>query len=188
MVLLSLLALVVAGSPPPPSLHPWPIGVGPNYKLRAAPETVLAGRPVGRLRCERQPERRFGVHLEVFARRQVVIVPAGIGVARPSRRYFARVIPGGCTYAVRTLDPTGVFEVRAGARLTLGDVFRLWNQPLGLHRLAGFRTRGSVLAFVGGKRRYGDPRSIPFTRHAQIVLEIAGYVAPHPRYLFSGGL
>jgi hypothetical protein len=124
----------------------------------------------------------------VFARRQVVIVPAGIGVARPSRRYFARVIPGGCTYDVRTLDPTGVLEVSAGARLTLGDFFRLWNQPLELHRLAGFRTRGSVLAFVGGKRRYGDPRSIPLTRHAQIVLEIAGYVAPHPRYLFSGGL
>jgi hypothetical protein len=188
MLALSLLALVLAGAPPPPSLYPWPIGVGPNYELQAAPETVLTGRPVGRLRCERQSERRFGVHLEVFAHRQVVIVPAGIGVARPSRRYFARVIPGGCTYAVRTLDPTGVLEVRAGARLTLGDVFRLWNQPLGLHRLAGFRTRGSVLAFVGGKRRYGDPSSIPLTRHAQIVLEIAGYVAPHPRYLFSGGL
>ena len=187
MVLLSLLALVLAGSPPP-SLHPWPIGVGPKYKLRAAPETVLAGRPVGGLRCERQSEQRFGVHLEVFAGRQVVIIPAGIGVARPSRRYFARLVPGGCTYAARTLDPTGVLEVRARARLTLGDVFRLWNQPLGLHRLAGFRTRGSVLAFVGGKRRYGDPRSIPLTRHAQIVLEIAGYVAPHSRYLFSGGL
>lgn len=187
MVVLPLLALVFAGSPPP-SLHPWPIGVGPNYKLRAAPETVLAGRPVGRLRCGRESERRFGVHLEVFARRQVVIVPAGIGVARPWRRNFARLTPGGCTYAVRTLDPTGVFEVRASERPTLGDLFRLWNQPLGLHRLAGFRTRGSVLAFVGGKRRYGDPRSIPLTRHAQIVLEIGGYVAPHPRYLFSGGL
>jgi len=186
-MVLPLLALVMAGSQPP-SLHPWPIGVGPNYRLRAAPEAVLAGRPVGRLRCQRQAERRFGVHLEVFARRQVVIVPAGIGVARPSRLYFARVIPGGCTYAVRTLDPTGVLEVRAGERLTLGDVFRLWKQPLGRHRLAGFRSRVSVLAFVGGKRRLGDPRSIPLTRHAQIVLEIAGYVAPHPRYLFSGGL
>jgi hypothetical protein len=186
-VLLALLALALAGSQPP-SVYPWPIGVGPSYHPSAAPEKVLAGRSVGRLRCERKTEHRFGVHLEVFAHRQVVIVPAGIGVARPSQRYFARVIPGSCTYAARTLDPTGVVEVRPGARLTLADVFRLWNQPLGLHRLAGFRTRASVLAFVGGKRRHGDPRSIPLTRHAQIVLEIGGYVAPHPRYLFSGGL
>jgi hypothetical protein len=103
-------------------------------------------------------------------------------------RYFARVIPDGCTYAARTLDPTGVIEVRARTRLTLGDLFDLWNQPLGRHRLAGFRTRASVLAFVAGKRWRGNPRAIPLTHHAQIVLEIGGYVPPHARYLFPNHL
>ena len=183
----TLLAFVLAGTQPP-SVYPWPIGAGPRYHPSAAGAKVLSGAPIGPLRCARRSVARYGVHLEVFARRRVVIVPAGIGVARPWRLYFGRLIPGGCTYPARTLDPTGVVEVRAGSRLTLGDVFRLWGQPLGPRRVAGFRTRASVLAFVGGRRRYGDPRSIPLTRHAQIVLEIGGYVAPHPRYLFSDGL
>jgi hypothetical protein len=45
-----------------------------------------------------------------------------------------------------------------------------------------------VLAFVGGKRRRGDPRTIRLTRHAQVVLELGGYAAPHPRYLFAPAL
>jgi hypothetical protein len=45
-----------------------------------------------------------------------------------------------------------------------------------------------VLAFVDGRRCRGDLRTIPMTMHAQIVLEVDGYVPPHPRYLFAGGL
>jgi hypothetical protein len=44
-----------------------------------------------------------------------------------------------------------------------------------------------VSVFVGGKPVAGDPRRIVMTRHAQIVLEIGGYVAPHPSYLFPKG-
>jgi hypothetical protein len=149
---------------------PVPIGVGPAY--RPAP-ALLSGRPVGRLRCE-SGGRRFGVHLELFARRRVVIVPAGIGLTR------------GCAYPARTREPTGVIEVRRGARLMLGDFFRLWREPLERSRLLGFH--GRVLAFVGGKRYRGDPRGIPLTRHAEIVLEVGGYVQPHAHYLFAGGL
>ena len=111
-------------------------------------------------------------------------MPAGIGVARPWREHLARLTPGGCAYAARTLEPTGVIELRRP--LTLGEVFRIWGQPLGPGRIAGFG--GRVLAFVAGKRRPGDPRTIRLTRHAQVVLEVGGYVAPHPRYLFASGL
>ena len=68
---------------------PVPIGVGAAY--RPAP-AVLTGRPVGGLRCANGGA-RFGVHLELFARRRVVIVPAGIGLAH------------GCTYPARTREP-----------------------------------------------------------------------------------
>ena len=182
-----LLALALsAPSGLPPSVHPWPIGVGAGFRIAAAPPAVLAGRPVGRFRCGRSDGPRVGVHIELFVRRQVLIVPAGVGVARPWRGHLAQLTPGGCTYPARTLEPTGVIEVSPGAGLTLGDVFRLWGQPLGPRRLAGFR--GRVLAFVDGRRRYGDPGGIPLTRHAQIVLEVGGYVPPHPRYLFARGL
>ena len=44
------------------------------------------------------------MHLELFAHRRVVIVPAGIGVDRT-----------GCVYPARTLEPTGVVEVAHGS-------------------------------------------------------------------------
>jgi hypothetical protein len=183
MMAAALAALALSTGPP--SLQPHPIGVGRAYRPRPAPAAVRAGQPVGALRCTTDGD-RFGVHVEVFAKRRVVIVPAGIGVARPYRTSLGTVAAGGCSYAMRTLTPTGVVEVLAGSKLTLAHLFRVWGQPLGPQRLVGFR--GAVLAFVGGRRWPGDPRSIPLRRHAQIVLEVGGYVAPHPRFLFPGGL
>jgi hypothetical protein len=173
-----LVALALGGRPLPPDVKPWPIGVRPGFRLAGAPARVLEGVPVGRFRCTRDRGRRFGAHLELFVRRRVLLVPAGIGIARGGR----------CTYSLRTRDPTGVVEIRRGTRATVGDLFRLWGQPLGPDRIAGFRSRAPLLAFVGGRRWRGDPRAIPLRRHAQIVLELGGYVPPHPRYLFANGL
>jgi hypothetical protein len=78
--------------------------------------------------------------------------------------------------------------VSGGARLTLADLFRLWGQPLARYRLAGFRGSSELLAFVNGRRWHGDPARIPLGRHAQIVLELGGWVPPHPSYLFEKGL
>ena len=166
-----------------------PIGVGPRYHPPAATARVLRGEPVGALRCG-AGGRRFGVHLEVFASGRVVIVPAGIGVAAPRTRVGAFVRPGGCSYAVRTLDPTGVVEVRHGARLTLGRLFAVWCQPLSATRLAGFSTRrgAPVRAYVAGRRWRGPPGTIPLRRHAQIVLELGRFVPPHRSFRFRSGL
>jgi hypothetical protein len=186
--MIALAATLASLAVSPPGLYPAPIGVGPAYHPLAATRAVLEGRPHGpKLSCG-DAGTRYGVHLELFANRQVVIVPAGIGVAAPSGLRFGTVVPGACTYPARTLTPTGVIEVRRGARLTLADLFRLWNRPLGRYRLAGFRSSQPVVAFVGGRRWRGDPGAIPLTRHAQIVLEIGGYVPPHVRYLFPGDL
>ena len=54
------------------SVHPWPVGPGPRYQPPAA------AKPAPGLACgPRAPS--FRVHLELFAGRKVVIVPAGIG-------------------------------------------------------------------------------------------------------------
>src|SRR5919201_3582426 len=146
-----------------------PIGVGPRYRADAP---------------------RFGVHVELFANRRVVVVPAGIGVAAPRRRVGAFVRPRGCSYAVRTLGPTGVVEVRRGARLTLGRLFAVWGQPLSATRLAGFSTRrgAPVRAYVAGRPWQGPPGAIPLTRHAPIVLELGRFVPPHRSFRFRSGL
>ena len=170
---------------------PTPIGVTPEYRLPARGPTVEAGKPAGGLVCSSRVQPRFGVHLELFARRLVLIVPAGIGIAPPLVRNDGAFVAGGrCSYAVRTREPTGVIEVARGANATLGTLFEVWGQPLSRTRLAGFRAKPGegVLAFVAGKPWRGDPRAIPLRRHAQIVLQIGGFVPPHVSYLFPKGL
>ncbi len=156
----------------PPAVYPWPIGVGPRYHPPAANATVLAGTPLGRLRCVKGA--RFAVHVELFARREVAIIPPRVGIAR-----------SGCSYPLRTTTPTGVVDVAQVGRWTLGDLFRVWGQRLGKTRLLSFS--GPVAAFVDGHRRLGDPRSIVLTRHAEVVLEVGGYLTPHASYLFPKG-
>jgi hypothetical protein len=47
---IALLAIVL-GTPLPPGVKPWPIGIGPGFGLAAAPAAVQAGRPVDGFRC-----------------------------------------------------------------------------------------------------------------------------------------
>ena len=141
-----------------PPVYPWPIGVGARYHPSAA--------SAPRLRCS--SGREFAVHLELFANRRVVIVPAGIGK------------PHAC---VRTVDPTGVLLVRGNR--TVGDLFRIWRRALGADRLLSFR--GRVAVFVGGLRFRGRPGDAPLARHANVVVEIGGYVKPHAHYTFMRG-
>jgi hypothetical protein len=120
--------------------------------------------------CESGPLRgAIRVHLELFAKQRVVVIPAKIGVRRD------------CRYPIRTLTPTGVLEVERPG-LTLGDFFGIWRMPLSEHRLLTFS--GAVTAYVAGERWKGDPTSIPLRDRAQIVVEVGGYVPPHRFYLF----
>jgi len=157
--------------------------VTPEYRLSATSPAVRAAKPVGAFTCSQSSPLRFRVHLELFARKLVLLVPAGVGVAPPVRKDHGRVTEARCLYPLRTREPTGVIEVASAGAPRLGDVFRVWGQPLTPRRIAGF-TRQPVLAFVNGKRYSGDPRSIPLRRHDEIVLEIGGYVPPHTSYLF----
>jgi hypothetical protein len=146
---------------------PTPIGFGPRYRLAPGPPAPT------RFACSPAPEHRDRAHVELFANRRVVLVPKGIGVGN------------GCSYPLRTTQPTGVVEFVPAARPTLGDLFDVWGQPLSRRGFAGFH--GAVSAWVDGKRWPGDVRSIPLGRHAQIVLEVGGYVPPHTFFLFPPG-
>jgi hypothetical protein len=169
-----------------PSVKPWPIGLGAGYRPPAANTTVAAGAPVGGMSCHASGK-TVAVHVELFANRRVVAVPAGIGVARPYRTALGAVVPQGCSYPVRTLTPTGVVEVAASQRLTIGDLFRVWGQPLAPRRLGSFTSPAPVRAYVAGRLVQGAAGSIPLTSGEEIVLEIGGYVAPHPSFLFPKG-
>ena len=167
-----LLAIALLGSP---SVHPWPIGPGPRYTPPARTAAVAAGKPVGSLACG-PAGTSFRLHLELFAGRKVIVVPAGIGAAS-----------SGCLYPVRTTEPGGIVRVATGGSMTLGDLFRIWGQPLDAHHLASFTSQAPVRAYVNGRLVHGPLAAVPLTRHAEIVLELGPYVAPHSFFLFAGG-
>ena len=185
-----LAALLAATSPLGDDVVPTPIGAGAAYHPAAWGTAVAQRRSVAGLRCRATGGPRYGIHLELFARRRVVIVPAGIGVAPPWTRDGVYVERGDCSYAARTRKPTGVIETVAGTTISLGDFFDLWGQPLGRTRLAGFRTNAAspVRAYVDGRRWRRDLRAVPLRRHAEIVLELGAFVPPHPSYRFERGL
>jgi hypothetical protein len=121
-------------------------------------------------------------HVEVFARKRVVLVPAAIGIAPPFLVQDGFVRRARCSYPVRTVEPTGVVELDVALRPTVGELFAVWGQRLGPARLLSFS--GRVRAYVAGRRWQRDPRRIPLRRHSQVVLEVGGYVPPHSFYLF----
>jgi hypothetical protein len=158
-----------------------PIGTGPRFTLPAS--GPVAGP------CQRSLGPRVGVHVEVFAANQVLLLPAGIGARRPWAMVNGAVTSARCYGALVTLDPTGLVLVRPGARLTLADLFRSWGEPLSRTRLASFSAPAGtqVAVFVDGRRRNVGPASVPLTRHAEIVLEVGPHVPPHSSYAFPPG-
>ena len=154
--MIALIAALALGGDP--SVKPWPIGPSAAYRPSAGRVTTDLCTPGG-----------FAVHLEIFAGRNAVVIPAGIG---------------SCSDRVRTRTPTGVVEVSSGSRQTVGDLFRVWGRPLGSHRLVSFSSRSPVRAYVNGRAVVGAVSAVPLTAGAEIVLEIGGYVPPHRFFLF----
>lgn len=181
---------LVAASSAAAALVPTPIGAGAPFHPTATSPRVAAAQPVRSMSCVADEVPRMGVHLELFARGRVVIVPAGIGISPPLARRGAYVVSGRCSYPLRTREPTGVIEVARGERHTLGDVFAVWGKALSSTRLAGFRIDAlhPVRAYVDGRRRRGALSSIVLRRHAEIVLELGAHVPPHTQFRFRRGL
>lgn len=151
---------------------PTAIGRGPAFQPRPhAPRRCTPGPLAGRSRA----------HVELFARRRVVIVPAAIGLGGPLRREGGRIVAAGCRAGLRTLDPAGVIDFD-GAATTLGALFATWREPLGARRMLSFRA--PVAVFVDGRRVHGDPRAVVLRDGAEVVVEAGGYVPPHRSFLF----
>jgi hypothetical protein len=176
-----LLDVFAPAAPPAPP----PVSREPGFVLPAASRPILRGQAVSGMRCA-SARTVDAVHVEIFVDRKVLLLPAGIGLRPPLRRMgLSRLAGGACAYPLHTLDPTGTVLVDRARPRVLGDLFAVWGQRLGLHRLLSFA--GRVRVFRNGREWRGDPRQLPLRRHDSVVLEIGGYVPPHARYLFPAG-
>jgi hypothetical protein len=173
------LALSPAGAGAAPPYKPIPIGAAPEFL--PAPRWPLAGVAefrglAGRVHAATR------AHLEIFAGREVVVIPGGIGVSGGRTELYGLVTDALWTAPAWTLQPGGVIQL-ARPRLRLGEFFAVWGHPLSADRLMGWS--GRVRAFVNGRERPGDPAEIELGDRDQVVVMVGGYVEPHASFTFT---
>jgi hypothetical protein len=158
-----------------------PVETGPF--LAAATTTVL-GRIVDGIQCQglQQLADRAYVHLQVYVRGQARALPGGIGLVDPVAAATSKGLlfsPQTCYYWLHTRAADGVVQVESPRNrvYTLGDFFKVWDQPLSRDRIAA--NRGRVTAIVDGKPWQGSPDRIPLTEHESIELAVG---QPVPRF------
>ena len=145
----------------------------------AAADTNITGQPVNGIECLGSEQLKFHdhAHLSIFVDGAQRTVPAFIGIAPD----------GSCLYWLHSHTPDGVIHMESPVQrsFTLGDYFDIWGQPLSSTQVGP--AKGTVTAFVDGKRFNGDPRTIKLAEHANIQLDV-GKVVPFKDYTYGQGL
>jgi hypothetical protein len=143
----------------------------------ASASTTPLGKVVDGIQC--QPLRQFAyrvyVHLQVYVSGHARAVPGGIGMVDPTASASRRGLifsPQTCYYWLHTRAADGLVQVESPKDrvYTLGDFFKVWDQPLGRDRVAA--SAGRVTAIVDGKRWTGNPGLIPLREHDSIELAV----------------
>jgi hypothetical protein len=171
------LAVVFAGNGTAASA-PGPEGPPLEHGRVLAPAAAPApGSTVDGIRCDLSEQALFHIHarLTVYVGGRSRSVPYGVGIADPQATPTPAgrfVTAGSCFAWLHTHAADGIIHIESPVRRTflLGNFFDIWKQPLSSRRVGP--ARGSVVAFVGGKRWRGNPRDIPLRAHAQIQLDV----------------
>ena len=138
----------------------------------AAQWLVPTGQPVAGISCDAMEGQRLHIHqhLVILDHGKNVDIPPDVG--QPAGRR--------CIYWLHTHTPDGFIHVEAplDRTFTLGDFFTVWGQPLSRSGAATAQlAKGETMkVWLNGAPFTGDPRSIPLTAHADIVIQVGG---PH---------
>ena len=155
----------------------------PSDQVSTVVRELKQGQVVDGVPCLKEdlPPVHLHIHLAVLLDAVPVTVPAGIGVGRPWGYGPPGFIATGTCFAwIHTHDTTGVVHVftEVGTSFTLGQLFEVWGRPLSASGALGYTGRVAVL--VGGQPLAGDPRRIPLTSFADIVIELGRPPATPP--------
>ncbi len=159
------------------------VGLVIAYQVLNRPGSGVNGQPVANIDCNvgEQLATHYHTHLTILYHNQPVSVPASIGITST------------CLYWLHSHDTSGIIHIEApkssGSRVfTLGDFFRIWNQPLSSGQVATFKVGGSdqLKMWVDGKPYTGDPSQIGLSSHEVIVLEIGQpFTDPPPTFTWD---
>ncbi len=136
------------------------------------------GRPIGNVQCNDYQDYSFGqkahAHLAIYRNGERLLIPDSIG----HTQY--------CLYGVNTDIRNGVIDAYAKYKptfLSLGDFFRIWNQPLSRDNIGGI-TGLPVVIYINDKGNVteytGDPTKIELIHHRSIVIQIGSPIKELP--------
>lgn len=183
--------------PPPPEpqlppLSPVIVDLDDNHQVGVTywPDHDTAsggqGEPVGKYVCwPHWPPETYHVHshLSIFLDKQALAVPDDIGVVKGATDY--------CYYTLHTHDRSGKLHVEAPAPefFTLGDLFRIWGQPLGPDNVAGL-TGKPIVVYVTDQNGVvtlasGDWRDIELLSHREITIQVGETIDEIPNFFWS---
>ena len=172
------------------STIPGPEGVALQQGPLLAPPGPDTTDTVNGVKCETSEQVAYHIHahLAVFVNGVQKAIPGGIGIpGRVSEAAGAAkwVGSGTCFYFLHTHTNDGIIHIESpDARVfTLGDFFAVWGQPLSSTQVGP--AKGTVTAYVAGKRYTGDPAKIPLTVHELIQLNV-GTPSPPPQKIELG--
>ena len=159
-------------------------------QLSTAVRSLQAGQVVDGVPCltEESPVRHTHVHLGILFNGSEVTIPAGIGVGRPwgvrSDRFRRH---RGLFAWLHVHDTSGVVHIVTPEErsFTLGQLFEVWGQPLGVGSALGYQ--GSLVLLVNGMRVDGDPSVLILGNLENIVLELGTPPAVPPPAVYEFG-
>jgi hypothetical protein len=141
--------------------------------LLAPASTAATGHTVDGIQCQSSEQVAYHIHahLAVYVNGSSRPIPLGIGIVTPQvQGGFAQASK--CYYWLHTHVQDGVIHIESPTKqlYTLKDFFDEWHQTLSSSQVAS--SKGTVTAYVNGKRFTGDPGSITLSAHAMIQLDV----------------
>lgn len=167
-----------------PLLSATPIQLAPTNPLGTPNiwpdgDTLAGGRgqSIAGIDCANSEAYHFHSHLAIFRNGQMLGIPAAIGLT-------------GCTYELHTHDWSGILHVEAPAikKVTLGQFFAVWGQPLSSTNVAGITGMPVVVYVNDGTsliQYMGNPADIELTSHRSITIQIGTALSEIPSYTWD---
>ena len=142
------------------------------------------GQTLNGVECGSTEQLAYHIHsrLTIYVDGVLKAVPAGIGIVKPvTQGTGTDAFTGtqsGCYYWLHTHAQDGVLHVESPTTklYPLSDVFALWGQPLSSSQVGP--AKGTVTAYVNGKKFTGDPQTITLQSHEDIQLDVGTVVPP----------
>ncbi|MGC9219868.1 MAG: hypothetical protein ACP5H2_00785 [Solirubrobacteraceae bacterium] len=151
-----------------------PVETGP---FLASPLTSTLGPVVDGIQCQPMAQHAYTAyaHLQVYVNGHPRTLPGGIGLVNEVPRLTAQGFvyrASTCMYWLHTRADDGVIQIQSPVprRFTLGDLFRIWNQPLTRNRIAD--ARGHLTVTLNGKHWNAPPGGVPLREHAVIQIDV----------------